>query len=96
MHHFHLLNPSGPSPPNLTAPLLSHLSRSSNQLDRPPRLLDLPLRFLREIPRTHHNRNLRQTTFTKNFGVAEGEQVEDGSGVGGFFGQVGGAFGGGD
>ena len=53
-----------------------------DQLNNSASLLDLLLRQLAEPSCSYNNRDLWDSALAKNFGVAEGKEVEDGCGVG--------------
>jgi hypothetical protein len=56
--------------------------RLSNELNNTAGLLDLALSLLREVAGTDNDWDLGDAALSKDLGVAEREEVEDGSGVG--------------
>ena len=62
--------------------------RLCDELDDTTGLLDLALGVLGEVAGTDDDGDLRDATLAEDLGVAEGEEVEDGGGLGGLVGQV--------
>lgn len=63
-------------------------SRLCDELDNTAGLLDLALGVLGEVAGADDEGNLRDATLAEDLAVAEGEEVEDGGGLGGLVGQV--------
>ena len=59
-----------------------------HQLHNAARLHNLPFCLLAEVTSTHDHWYVRKTSFSENFCVTEGEEVEDGGSVGVFVGEV--------
>jgi hypothetical protein len=62
--------------------------RLCDELDDTTGLLDLALGVLGEVAGTDDDGDLRDATLAEDLAVAEGEEVEDGGGLGGLVGQV--------
>lgn len=62
--------------------------RLCDELDDTTGLLDLALGVLGEVAGTDDEGDLGDATLAEDLGVAEGEEVEDGGGLGGLVGQV--------
>ena len=62
--------------------------RLCDELDDTTGLLDLALGVLGEVAGTDNDGDLRDATLAEDLAVAEGEEVEDGGGLGGLVGQV--------
>lgn len=62
--------------------------RLCDELDNTTGLLDLALGILGEVAGTDNEGDLGDATLAEDLGVAEGEEVEDGGGLGGLVGQV--------
>jgi hypothetical protein len=67
---------------------LSWTCRLCDELDNTAGLLDLALGVLGEVAGADDEGNLRDATLAEDLAVAEGEEVEDGGGLGGLVGQV--------
>lgn len=76
----HLIPPSPHPRPSKNK--IQGLNNLCNQLHNPTSLLDLPLGLLAEVARAHDERHVGYAAFTEDFCVAEGQEVEDGGGVG--------------
>jgi hypothetical protein len=68
--------------------VVSSASRLCDELDDTTGLLDLALGVLGEVAGADNEGNLRDATLAEDLAVAEGEEVEDGGGLGGLVGQV--------
>jgi hypothetical protein len=68
--------------------VVSGASRLCDELDDTTGLLDLALGVLGEVAGADDEGNLRDATLAEDLAVAEGEEVEDGGGLGGLVGQV--------
>jgi len=66
----------------------SSASRLCDELDNTTGLLDLALGVLGEVAGADDEGNLRDATLAEDLAVAEGQEVEDGGGLGGLVGQV--------
>ena len=62
--------------------------RLCDELDDTTGLLDLALGVLGEVAGTDNDGDLRDATLAEDLAVAEGEEVENGGGLGGLVGQV--------
>ena len=62
--------------------------RLCDELDDTTGLLDLALGVLGEVAGTDNDGDLGDATLAEDLAVAEGEEVEDGGGLGGLVGQV--------
>jgi len=60
----------------------NHAFHSCNQFNNTASLSDLSLRLLAEPSRAHYQWDFRDSALAENFRVAEGEEVENGNGVG--------------
>lgn len=62
--------------------------RLCDELDDTTGLLDLALGILGEVTGADDDGDLGETTLSEDLGVSEGEEVEDGGGLGGLVGEV--------
>ena len=69
-------------PPKHRFTVIIRSHHSCNQLNNTTSLFDLPLCLLAEPSCSHNNRDLWNPPLSKNFGVAEREEVKDGCRVG--------------
>lgn len=68
--------------------LVSSKTHLSDELNNTAGLLDLALGVLADVAGADDDRDLRETTLSEDLAVAEREEVEDWSGVGGLVGEV--------
>jgi hypothetical protein len=69
--------------------LIAHRHDLCHQLHDTTGLFDLSLGFLAEPSRLHNDRDFGDSALAENFGVAEGQKVEDGRSIGFLAGDVG-------